>query len=98
MCIRDRYISANFFGTTRRTVYRWINRAKHVGREHYGDKPRRARESKITVEVEVSILGWERQAFAITSKIYKGLHAVCCPTCKAIKTNNKRDSANNRAV
>jgi hypothetical protein len=54
---------ANLFDTTRQTVDRWIKRSKHVGREYYKDKPRKSKESKITVEVEVSILalrslGW----------------------------------------
>ena len=47
---------AELFDTSRQTVYRWINRAKHVGREHYKDKPRKPKESKVTVEVELSIL------------------------------------------
>ena len=38
---------ADFFGTSRRTVYRWINRAKHAGREYYRDKPREPKEGKI---------------------------------------------------
>jgi transposase InsO family protein len=47
---------AELFDTSRQTVYRWISRAKHVGREHYKDRPRKPKESKVTVEVELSIL------------------------------------------
>jgi IS30 family transposase len=47
---------AELFDTTRQTVYRWIRRAKHVGREYYKDLPRKPKESKVTVDVELSIL------------------------------------------
>jgi len=47
---------AELFDTTRQTVHRWINRAKHVGREFYRDKTRKPKETKVTAEVELSIL------------------------------------------
>jgi hypothetical protein len=47
---------AELFDTSRQTVYRWINRAKHVGREHYKDRPRKPKQAKVTFEVELSIL------------------------------------------
>ena len=47
---------AELFDTSRQTVYRWINRAKHVGREYYKDRLRKPKESKVTLDVELSIL------------------------------------------
>lgn len=47
---------AELFDTSRQTVYRWINRAKHVGREYYKDRARKPKQSKVTLEVELSIL------------------------------------------
>lgn len=47
---------AELFDTSRQAVHRWINRAKHVGREYYKDKNRKPKGSKVTVEVEFSIL------------------------------------------
>jgi hypothetical protein len=64
---------ADFFGTTRKTVYRWINRAKHVGREHYTDKPRKPKQGKVTVNVEVSILGLRSLGWG-TARIQQGLY------------------------
>jgi predicted DNA-binding transcriptional regulator AlpA len=63
---------ADFFGTTRKTVYRWINRARHAGREHYTDKPRKPRPGKITVQAEVSILGLRALRWG-TAGIQQGL-------------------------
>ena len=34
---------AQLFDTTRQTVYRWLKRGKHVGREYFNDKPRGAK-------------------------------------------------------
>ncbi len=64
---------AQLFDTTRRTVYRWINRSKHVGREYYKDKPRKPKESKITVEIEVSILALRNTFGWGTTRIQQGL-------------------------
>ena len=47
---------AELFETTRQTVQRWLNRAKHVGREYFKDKPRKPKPAKITAEVELSVL------------------------------------------
>jgi len=47
---------AQIFNTTRQTVYRWLRRGKHRGTETFKDKPREPKESKVTVEVELSIL------------------------------------------
>jgi transposase len=44
------------FDTTRQTVYRWLRRGKHVGRESYKDRHREPKASKVTDEVELSIL------------------------------------------
>jgi IS30 family transposase len=66
---------ADLFDTTRQTVYRWINRAKHVGREHYKDKPRKPKESKVTLEVELSILKLRTTFKWGTARIQQGL---CC--------------------
>jgi transposase len=47
---------AEFFSTTRQTVYRWLRRGKHRGTENFKDKSRQPKESKVTLEVELSIL------------------------------------------
>ena len=47
---------AYYFETTTQTVHRWLNRGKHKGTETFQDKPRQPRESKITEQVELSIL------------------------------------------
>jgi len=47
---------AYLFDTTRQTVHRWLRRGKHVGRESYKDRPREPKASKVTDEVELSIL------------------------------------------
>jgi IS30 family transposase len=47
---------AETFKTTRQTVYRWLCRAKHRGKETFRNKPREPKESKVTVEAELSIL------------------------------------------
>src|SRR4030067_3485312 len=47
---------AQMFNTTRQTVYRWLRRGKHRGTEAFKDKPRQPKESKVTFEVELSIL------------------------------------------
>jgi transposase len=44
------------FDTTRQTVYRWLRRGKHLGKESYKDRPREPKASKVTDEVELSIL------------------------------------------
>ncbi len=68
---------ADFFGTSRRTVYRWINRAKHAGREYYRDKPRKPKQGKITVDVEVSILALRNTFRWGTARIQQGMY--CLP-------------------
>lgn len=65
---------AQLFDISRRTVYRWLNRSKHVGREYYKDKPRKHRESKITVEIEVSILALRNTFDWGTARIQQGLY------------------------
>jgi transposase len=64
---------ADFLGVSRPTVYRWLNRAKHVGREYFNDKPRKPKNSKVTVDVEVSILGLRSLGWG-TARIQQGLN------------------------
>lgn len=64
---------AEFFGTTRKTIYRWVDRPKHVGREYYTDRPRKPKQGKITVNVEVSILGLRSLGWG-TARIQQGLY------------------------
>ncbi len=64
---------AELFDTTRKTVYRWLNRAKHVGREYFNDRPRKPRQSKVTVDIEVSILGLRSLCWG-TARIQQGLY------------------------
>jgi len=64
---------AYLFDTTRQTVHRWLRRARHVGREHFRDKPRAPKPSRVTAEVEVSIL-FMRSTFGWgTARIRQGL-------------------------
>jgi transposase len=68
---------AQLFDTTRQTVNRWFKRALHRGRESYRDKERKPKESKITVEVEVSILALRNTFSWGTGRIQQGLF--CLP-------------------
>lgn len=64
---------AELFDTTRKTVYRWLNRAKHVGREYFNDIPRKPKQSKVTVNIEVSILALRSLGWG-TARIQQGLY------------------------
>jgi transposase len=65
---------ATLFDTSRQTVYRWLKRGKHVGRESYKDKHREPRASKVTVEVELSIFVLRNTFGWGTARIQQGLH------------------------
>jgi IS30 family transposase len=65
---------AGLFGTTRQTVYRWLRRGKHRGEETFKDKPRQPKESKVTVEVELSILKLRTTFKWGTARIQQGLY------------------------
>ena len=67
---------AKFLGTSRQTVYRWYRRALHVGREYYNDMPRNPKESKITVDVEVSVLALRNTFGWGTARIQQGLYSL----------------------
>jgi len=64
---------AFLFDTTRQTVHRWLRRGRHVGRESFKDKPREPRASKVTGEVELSILALRRAFGWGTARIRQGL-------------------------
>ena len=64
---------AELFDITRQTVHRWLKRAKHVGREYFKDKPRKPKESKVTEEVELSILKLRTTFKWGTARIQQGL-------------------------
>jgi transposase InsO family protein len=64
---------AELFDTTRQTVHRWLKRARHVGREYFKDKPREPKPSRITVEVEISILALRNTLKWGTARIQQGL-------------------------
>lgn len=68
---------AKIFDTTRQTVHRWCKRAFHRGSESFQDEPRRPKRSKITVEVEVSILALRNTFDWGTARIQQGLY--CLP-------------------
>jgi IS30 family transposase len=68
---------AECFNTTRQTVYRWLNRGKHRGTENFKDKPRAPKESKVTAEVELSILKLRTTFKWGTARIQQGLY--CLP-------------------
>jgi IS30 family transposase len=68
---------AQMFKTTRQTVYTWLKRGKHRGTETFKDNPRRPKQSKVTFEIELSILKL-RTAFKWgTARIQQGLY--CLP-------------------
>jgi IS30 family transposase len=64
---------AQLFDTTRQTVHRWLKRARHVGREYYKDKVREPKPSKVTDEVELSILALRSTFKWGTARIQQGL-------------------------
>ena len=64
---------AYLFDTTRQTVHRWLRRGKHVGRESFRDRPREPKTSKVTAEVEVSILALRNTFGWGTARIQQGL-------------------------
>jgi len=64
---------AFLFDTTRQTVQRWLRRGKHVGRESFRDRPREPRASKVTDEVELSILTLRNMFRWGTARIQQGL-------------------------
>jgi hypothetical protein len=66
---------AELFDTTRKTVHRWLKRARHVGREYFGDKRRKPKEPKGTGEVELSIFKLRTTFKGGTARIQQGL---CC--------------------
>lgn len=75
---------AELFDTTRQTVYRWISRARHVCREYYKDKARKPKESKVTPEVELSILKLRTTLKCGTARIQQGLYCLTDSIKKAI--------------
>jgi len=64
---------AFLFDTTRQTVHRWLRRGGHVGRESFKDKPREPKTSKVTGEVELSILALRHTFGWGTARIQQGL-------------------------
>ena len=68
---------AKTFGTTRQTVYRWLRRGKHRGTETFQDKPRQPKQSKVTTEVELSILKLRSTFKWGTARIQQGIY--CLP-------------------
>ncbi len=69
---------AQMFGTTRQTVYRWLRRGKHRGSETFKDKLRQPKESKVTAEVELSILTLKTTFKWDTARIQQGIY--CLPS------------------
>lgn len=52
----NKNLVAKVFGVTPVTVWRWCKRACHRGKELFKDRPREPKKSKITLEIELSIL------------------------------------------
>jgi len=69
---------AQMFNTTRQTVYRWLRRGKHRGTETFKDKPRQPKESKVTLEAELSILKLRTTFKWGTARIQQGIY--CLPS------------------
>jgi len=62
------------FDPTRHIVHRWLKRPKHVGREYFNDKPGELKVSKVTAEVEVSILTLRNTFRWGTARTLQGLY------------------------
>lgn len=69
----DINIVAKILNRSVRTVYRWIKRAFHPGKELYKDKPRKAKKSRITLKVELAILAMRNLFEWGTARIQQGL-------------------------
>jgi IS30 family transposase len=67
---------AQLFDTTRQTVYRWIKRTRHVGREYFKDQLRRPKLAKVTEEVELGILKLRTTFKWGTARIQQGLYSL----------------------
>jgi hypothetical protein len=65
---------AETFKTTRQTVYRWLKRGQHRGLETFKDKPRQPKTSKVTLEVELSILKLRTTFRWGTARIQQGIY------------------------
>ena len=63
---------ARVLGVTRKTIRKWANRRKHLK-----DRARKAKESKITIEIEISILALRNGFSWGTARIQQGLF--CLP-------------------
>jgi len=81
---RSKAAIARFLGTARSTVYRWFKRPQHAGREYYNDRSRKPKESKVTVDVEVSILALRNTFSWGTARIQQGLYALPGYMIKAV--------------
>jgi hypothetical protein len=64
---------AQLFSTIRQAVYRWLGRGGHRGTETFKDKPRQPKESRVTVEVELSILKLRTTFKWGTARVQQGL-------------------------
>ena len=69
---------AKAFGTTRQTVHRWLKRGKHKGTETFKDTPRAPKQSKVTFDVELSILKLRTTFRWGTARIQQALY--CLPS------------------
>jgi IS30 family transposase len=77
---------AYYFETTRQTVYRWLKRGRHKGTETFQDKPRQPKESKVTEEVELSILKLRTTFKWGTARIQQGLESLPSFILKSVNT------------
>ena len=64
---------ARAFGITRKTLYKWWNRAKKATNYLYRDKPRVRKKKKVTVKAELSILELRHTFKWGTARIQQGL-------------------------
>lgn len=67
---------AELFDTSRQTVSAWLKQGLHPGRESFKDKPRKGKEGKVTVEVEISIMALRTTFRWGTARIQQGLLAL----------------------
>ena len=64
---------AKVFGVTRKTVRKWVKRAQHDHKNIFKDKKRKPKKSKITEQIEISILKMRLMFKWGTAKIQQGL-------------------------
>ena len=72
----EKTLVANMFNVSRKTITVWCKREQHLGRESFKDKKAERRESKLTLEVELSIIALRTSFDWGTARIQQGFIAL----------------------